>query len=133
MKSPMDVTLALLADAANVSQEGKLNILGAFAEIKSTTFPIRHPEMQLVLRFEASPAEANSKKDLLVKILDEDGQEVAGFKGIIPVFPAKSGKRIRMQTVLRIIDTVFPKQGEYVISVLIDGDTKAEVPLSVGG
>ena len=129
----MDVTLALLADAANVSQEGKLNILGAFAEINSTTFPVRHPEMQLVLRFEASPAEANSKKNLHVKILDEDGQQVAGFKGEVSVPPAKSGKRIRMQTVMRILDTVFPKKGEYVISVLIDGDTKAEVPLSVGG
>lgn len=129
----MEVTLALLADAANVSQEGKLNILGSFANINAVDFPARHPEMQLVLRFEASPAEADSKKNLEVKIMDEDGQQVAGFGGEIPLPSAQSGKRIRIQTVMRIVDAVFPKRGDYTVTVLIDGDTKAEVPFSVGG
>ena len=132
-EGPMEVTLALLADAANVSQEGKLNILGTFANINATTFPAQHPEMQLVLRFEASPAEAGSKKNLEIKILDEDGKSVGGFSGEMPVPPAQPGKRIRMLTVLRIVGAVFPKRGDYVVAVLIDGDTKAEVPLSVGG
>jgi len=127
----MEVTLALLADAANVSQEGKLNILGAFANINAVKFPARHPEMQLVLRFEASPAEAETKKHLEVKVIAEDGQAVGGFEGEFMVSSATSGQRIRMQTVMRILDAVFPKPGDYTFAVLIDGKTEYEVPLSL--
>jgi hypothetical protein len=128
----MDVKLALLADAANVSQEGKLNILGTFANINATHFPTRHPEMQLVLRFEASPAEADMEKTLEVKVLDEDGQQIGGAGGKFLVgSPAPSGRRIRMQTIMRITDAVFPQPGDYTFAVLIDGKTEAEVPLSL--
>ena len=127
----MEVTLALLADAANVSQEGKLNILGTFANINADKFPTRHPEMQLVLRFEASPAEAGMKKKLEVKILDEDAKQVGGLGGDFIVPPAQGGQRIRIQTALRIIDAVFPHSGDYVFAVLIDGKTEAEVPMSI--
>jgi hypothetical protein len=127
----MNVTLALLADAANVSQEGKLNILGAFANINAVKFPARHPEMQLVLRFEASPAEAETNKRLEVKVIDEDGQAVGGFGGEFTVAPAISGQRIRMQTVMRITDAIFPKPGDYTFAVIVDGKTEYEVPLSL--
>lgn len=128
----MEVTLALLADAANVSQEGKLNILGAFANINAREFPARHPAMQLVLRFEASPAEAGMKKKLEVKVLDEDGRQVGGIGGDFSVpSPSPPGRRIYMQTALRINDAVFPKEGDYIFAVLIDDKTEAEVPLSL--
>jgi len=52
----MEVVLAVLADYANVSQEGKLNIMGIFDIISSEKFPTFHPEMKLVVQFEASIA-----------------------------------------------------------------------------
>jgi hypothetical protein len=121
-----------LADAANVSQEGKLNILGTFANINAHEFPARHPEMQLVLRLEASPAEAGMKKKLEVKVLDEDGRQVGGVSGDFNVpSPPSPGRRICIQTALRIVDAVFPKEGNYEFDVLINDDLKAEVPLSL--
>ena len=53
----MDVTLAVLADHANVSDQGKLNILGIFDRILASNFPAVHPQLHPVLRFSASPAE----------------------------------------------------------------------------
>jgi hypothetical protein len=41
----VDVTLAVLADYANVSQEGKLNILGVFQEVNPVAFPAGVPQM----------------------------------------------------------------------------------------
>lgn len=70
----MNVAFALLADAANQSREGKLNILGAFGEIYATNFPARHPEMHLVLRLDASPAEAGLRKKIRIIFLDQDSQ-----------------------------------------------------------
>ena len=56
----MRVKLALLADSANVSREGKLNLLGIFDAIFARELPTSHPHMHLVLRFEALPADAGS-------------------------------------------------------------------------
>ena len=54
----MELSLALLADGANLSREGKLNLFGIFDTIFARTFPTTHPQMQLVLRFEARAEEA---------------------------------------------------------------------------
>ena len=132
--APMDVVYALLADGANVSQEGKLNILGSFAHINATSFPARHPEMHLVIRLESSPAEIGSQKKLEIKLLDEDanviGTPIVGDLTVPP--PKEQGQRIQIQAIMRLVDTVFPKKGRYVFAVLVDGKTEAEVPLSVG-
>jgi len=41
----MRVSFALFADAANLSQEGKLNILGVFDALQVATLPAVHPRM----------------------------------------------------------------------------------------
>lgn len=129
----VEVTLAVLADSANVSMEGKLNILGNFSNIKATTFPAQHPEMQLVLRMEASPAEIGRHKKLEMQLLDEDGGKISGFNADFEVpKPPKSGEPVSIQIITRIVNVVFPKAGRYAIWILIDGDSKVRVPLTVG-
>jgi len=127
----MEVTLALLADAANLSQEGKLNILGAFDRLSAAAFPARHPEMQLVMRFEASPAEYGMKKKIAIKLLDEDGAFIGGADAEAIIPPQNSGRKARIQHVLTMRDVVFPKAGDYVFAVLVDGRTEEEVPLQL--
>ena len=39
----MQVPLAVLADSANVSQEGKLNIMGIFTQINAQSLPCDTP------------------------------------------------------------------------------------------
>ena len=53
----MNVTFALFADAANISQEGKLNILGIFDAVHVGQLPSLHPRGTLVLRIKASPTD----------------------------------------------------------------------------
>lgn len=131
---PMNIVFAVLADSANISREGKLNILGNFANINASAFPIRHPEMQLVLRMQASPAEIGMKKKMEMQLLDEDGEKISGFTADFEVpKKGKPGELVNVQTIIRMVDTVFPKAGRYAIYVLIDGKTEATVPLTVGG
>ncbi len=132
MEFPMEIKIALVADSANLSQEGKLNILGAFTDIRTREVPARHPEMRLVLQMEASAAESGRTKKLEVRLIDEDGNEVGGMAGeFVVAGPAKPGQRIQMGSILRFTDVVFPKAGAYNLAIMVDGDTKAEVPLSV--
>ena len=50
----MHVTFALFADAANLSQEGKLNILGVFDALHVATLPALHPRATLVVHLKGS-------------------------------------------------------------------------------
>jgi len=130
----VEVTLAVVADSANVSVEGKLNILGNFSELMAKSFPARHPEMQLVLRMEASPAEVGMHKRLEMQLLDEDGGKISGFNADFDVpQPPKPGRPVSIQMITRMVDVVFPKAGSYVIHILIGGEEKATVPLAVEG
>jgi hypothetical protein len=58
----MKIIFSVLADSANITREGKLNILGIFDSIQVQQFPVTHPQMQLVMRFEADRAEAGKSK-----------------------------------------------------------------------
>jgi len=49
----MHVSFALFADAANLSQEGKLNILGVFDAVHVGQFPALHPRATFVVRLKA--------------------------------------------------------------------------------
>src|ERR1700710_2993145 len=51
----MHLSFALFADAANISQEGKLNILGVFDAVQCGTLPTVHPRGHLVLRAKGGP------------------------------------------------------------------------------
>lgn len=77
----MDLTLALLADFANQSADGKLNILGAFNRIWSERFPAVHPEMKLVLRFAVHPAETGETKKIKIQLRTYDGQVKMELEG----------------------------------------------------
>ena len=128
----MDVTLAALADSANISQEGKLNILGEFNQIQAPSVPALHSSMSLVLRLEAGPVEYGQEKSLEVRLVDADGKSVLNVgTGKVIVPHAASGKRARMVTVMNLQNTVLSSYGDYAFVVLVNGDEKATVPLEL--
>jgi hypothetical protein len=126
----MDVAFALLADAANVSREGKLNILGAFDRIYGAAFPLTWPRMVLVTRFVASPAEYGTEKSLEIVTLNADGQRLAAASGTMRVPNGQAGRPLKINHVLPMTMT-FPSVGQYSIEVLVNGEPKAAVPLEV--
>lgn len=128
----MKVTLATLCDYANVTVEGKLNILGTFQEINAPVLPFALPVMFLVVGFSAAPSEAPSKKQVTVKLLAEDGAELlTAVQEIDLPKPPRPGARLLASTVLGLAGIAFPKAGDYAFSILVDGDEKESVPLRV--
>ena len=129
---PMDVPLAVLADAANVSREGKLNIFGIFNQLWSQAFPAHHPQMQLVMVLEAPGVEAGQQKKIDIVLQDADGNKIMTINGklLVPQ-PKVAGKRIRINHILPLPGTPVPKAGDYEFIIMINGETKAQVPYSV--
>jgi hypothetical protein len=127
----MDVTLALLADGANVSREGKLNLLGLFDTIFARSFPTTHPQMQLVLRFEAEASEAGARREVEVRFLAADGRVLFRLPGAVMVQQRGAGDRVRMDQILMLNNVQLEAPGRYRFQVVLDGQVAAVVPLQV--
>ena len=128
----MKVTLAVLADAANVSREGKLNILGEFSTLYAQKVPVRWPLMTLVVRLEATSGE-DARHQLGIRVLDEDGKLVApAIDGEITFPPGQGrGRPRRSQLIVGIQGAEFKKYGTYEFELLVDGQSQCTVPLYV--
>jgi len=126
----MEVAFALLADAANVSREGKLNVLGAFDRIYGAKFPLTWPRMMLVTRFVASAAEFGTEKNVEIVTLDADGKRLGTATGKMTLPQGQAGRQLKINHVLPMTLT-FPGPGEYSIEILVNGEPKATVPLEV--
>jgi Family of unknown function (DUF6941) len=127
----MRVTLAVLADAANITREGKLNIMGIFDSIQAQEFPVVHPQMQLVMRFEADLAESVNAKKVEVHLMDGDGKKLFVLSGDFASGQGRPGDSIGSNHILTINMLKFECPGDYEFRILIDNELKMEVPLKV--
>jgi len=128
----LELSLAVLADAANVSLEGKLNILGEFSVIWGPTLPLVWPAMQLVLRLEATAGEG-PRHTLGIRVLTEDGQLVVPPVDVPADFgaPFRAGLPHRGNFIMGIAGAAFPRFGAYSFEILVDGHNVGSVPLYV--
>ena len=62
----MEVKLAGFCDAANISREGKLNILGEFNTLYAAAVPVIWPLMYVVIKIEATAGEGPPRFGLRV-------------------------------------------------------------------
>jgi hypothetical protein len=126
----MQVKLALLADYANVTAEGKLNILGIFDRINVVEIPAVHPQMHLILRLEAHPAERNRAHTVEIRLYDPDGDAVFEVKGeVVP--QGQAGIASATNQILTLNNLQLEKVGGYTFTVFVNNDLKSEVPLGV--
>jgi len=126
----VDVTLALLADGANISREGKLNVFGIFDTIFSRAFPSTHPQLQLVLRFELE-ADETGRRDVEVQFVAADGRVLFRLPGAVSVQQRVAGERSRMDHILTLNNLQLEHPGRYRFNVVVDGELAAVVPLQV--
>jgi hypothetical protein len=69
----MKATLAVLADYANVTQDGKLNIMGIFHEVNAPFLPFPLPQMFLVASFKVESAEYGKEQLIRLALRDKNG------------------------------------------------------------
>src|SRR5262245_28017764 len=127
----MQVRLALLADAANVSREGKLNILGVFVTIFAAQFPTVHPQMQLVLRFTAAPGEAGTSHAVDGRSEDESGKALFRVPVTIIVAAHALGAVLGVDHIIAMNSIRFAAPGRYLFRIAVDGTDALTLPLRV--
>lgn len=129
----MKVKFAVLADYSNITQEGKINILGVFDIIHAPQFPAQHLEMQLVMRFEADISERGQQKEVQVRLINERGEKILELSGRMAIGEAKPGDLLFFTHVLTFQNVVFPSAGDYQFDVYVEGRLQSTVPLKVVG
>ena len=126
----MQVTLAVLADSANVTGDGKLNILGIFDRINLMQIPATHPQMHLVLRLEAQSAEFNRTHAVEIRLQDPEGIVIFEVKGeIVP--RGEPGQSVSTNQILTLNNLQLEKIGAYSFVVFVNNDLKTQIPLTV--
>ena len=127
----MDVSLAILADYANVTREGKLNVLGIFDTIHARQFPCKHVHMHLVMQFSAALTEQAKTRDLAVVLIDPDGRQLMRCEGKVQLRTQQGGAGLRCTQILQLLNTTFTGPGDHEIHIMLDGQRADTVPLRV--
>lgn len=127
----MKPILFLVADYANITGDGKLNVMGIFNSINSFNFPARHSSMYLIAKLSPEISEYGQRRSFTILLMDADGSHILDLSGEFDVPRGQNGKKPEVNIMFELKDVVFTKPGRYLFVLLIDKDQKDEVTLHV--
>ncbi|MHB8375342.1 MAG: DUF6941 family protein [Dehalococcoidia bacterium] len=128
----MQVKLAVLADFASISREGKLNIMGIFDEINPQQLPVALPIFYVVLSFDTRASEFDTDKVMSIVLQDEDGGVMLRIDQPIHVpRPPRPGTRGTVNGVNALVGLPFERAGNYEFDVMVDGHNETSIRLRV--
>ena len=126
----MHVNFALFCDAANISQEGKLNILGVFDALQIGTLPAVHPRATMVVRLKAAEGDEGMHA-LSFGWMSPNGVEIWSSSGEIEVGTPPQGAYELDIPVIAAIDLPIQEAGPHTMRVELDRELRAEIMLHV--
>lgn len=126
----MHISFAVFADAANLSQEGKLNVLGVFDAVQVGNLPSLHPRTHLVVRLKGGPDDIGAHR-MTLRWLDPEGEELWSSTGELNVAGSVEPGFDMDLPVIAVVDLPLSRTGRYVMQVVLDDDHKADVALLV--
>ena len=126
----MQVSFALFADAANLSQEGKLNILGVFDALQVGSLPAVHPRAHLVLRLKGGRTDVGSHT-VTLRWINPQGHELWSSTGELNVGAPPAGVIEMDLPLIAALDLPLDSAGSYRMGIALDQIERAEVTLQV--
>jgi hypothetical protein len=120
----------MLAEAANASTDGKLNVLGVFDTVFATEFPAVHPRCVLVVRFRPGVEDVGETRHLEIRYEDVDqGGALWTVESDVEVSANAGGRTLT--NLLTLTALPVPQEGEFQFRILVDGAEKSRLPLYV--
>lgn len=131
----MRLTVAMLADAAQVAA-GKLYVLGgAFDTVNARAFPAAVRGLSVVLVAEVGPGDRNRDLAIGIRLFDEDGTplgvESRGTMRVGAPSALPAGASSLVPLVASFIGVRFPKPGGYVFIVEHEDEELGRIPFRV--
>jgi len=126
----MQVAFALFADAANLSQEGKLNVLGVFDALQVGAMPAVHPRAHLVVRLKGDASDVG-RHTVTLRWVNPQGSELWNSTGDLNVGQPPAGVVEMDLPLIAQIDLPIDIAGAYRMTVSLDDLQSAEVVVQV--
>ncbi len=124
------IIYAHLCEKAFLSQNGNLNIIGIFEEVRAPQFPLVFPQLSFVATFKGKP----NDHQIIIKIINTaDGQEIT--KPIeINMKAAENQQNTDKEATVRLIGDInnlqIAAEGKYEVKISLDGEEAYTVPFS---
>ena len=128
----MHISFAVFADGANLSQEGKLNVLGVFDALQVGGFPAIHPRTHFVIRLKGSVEDTGGHR-LTFRWMSPGDEELWSSDGELNVAPGPNPAFEMDLPIIAVIDLPLNSAGLYTMRVSLDGEPTADVRLYVSG
>lgn len=123
----MQLQYAFLCEAATVSPDGKLNILGIFNKIASDAFPLELPRIVMVLSCKGQ-SEEFGLHPLVVRIISSDGHDVVDSLELQIEIPPEGGSA---NVIGEYNGIEFRSPGHYSFEVTADKQFLASLSLEI--
>jgi hypothetical protein len=121
---------AFLADAAEAEPGRKFYVLGGGIDsIGAQAFPVVHPHLALLIRVLVHPTESERAHVLEIRLINEDGGELARMEGNFQAGGGPPGRELPMNISLALSNIGFEKPGDYSIEMLLDNQHVKSLPL----
>lgn len=118
----MQVALAALADSANTTETGKLNLLGVFDSIQGRDFPLSHPAMAFAFRLRAEHRDRQQTHGVRVSLIDMDGNELFNADGEVPIGRIEPGQFQHANMIFNVHGSRFEEPGRYRFRIELEGE-----------
>ena len=128
----MHISFAVFADAANHSQEGKLNLLGVVDAVQVAGLPTIHPRTHFVVRLKADGDDIGAHR-LSFRWLSPFDEELWSSSGEMSVAPAPNPVFELDLPIIAVVDLPLNVVGQYTMQVTLDGEPTASARLFVSG
>jgi len=128
----MHITMAVVADAANRSDNGKLNLLGVFQTLFAVSTPCQHPHMAIVLNFEATAMERGTRQKIGIRLVNADGKPVINMPDSFLDVPGDpSIVTPQLSLIANIAGVMFESFGAYQFDIEINGNMAGRIPIAI--
>ncbi len=124
----MRLRFALLADFANVTNDGKLNIIGVTDRLHAYHFPAVHRELYVINGLETDNEDEGRTHEVHVRVINPDGRVISEIGGQLAI--EGGGKQILNQ-VHCFRDIQFLSAGAHQVNILLNGTTACELNLEL--
>lgn len=126
----MDVTLALLCDAASVTEEGKLNVVGQFDHVFVDKYPLRMWPKCIAMRIVGTVDEFEHAQPFAVRAYNEAGKEIGEILGTVePRRQPQDAETVQAVAILPLFDPHIPEPGSYRFDVFVCDEVVTSIHL----
>jgi len=126
------IPLAVIADSANVSREGKLNILGIFQNIAASSVPATHPQFSLIVTFQGERGDANNEHQIKIQMVSEEGEVMLDIAANLKFnLPPAGEHSVSAHQIFQFANITFTRFGTYDLNIFVNNEVRKTVSLNL--